>query len=183
MEKLSENQDISDVEQLDNVLATALPTGFIIHKYYQHNFILDFILHSISSSGLNALNLNAKNLAPAIVLSRYITAEKILTSKADISALPFGGFKQIVELGCGFSSHSLNHLQKNFIQVDFDKIIDIRKQALQANNLSIDNLIDGNILERDTWRQIAIKISSENGPVAILAEGLMMYLDIEQKNF
>ena len=145
----------------------------------------EVLLQALPNDYKEKLYLNADSLAPAIVVSRYVTAERIINnSNHDLNISPINGFKQIVELGCGLSSHMLNNLESEFIQVDFKDMIDLRKEVLKVasfDNKNINNLIVGDVTSKETWALISEKIDSKKGPVAVLAEGLMMYLNTSQK--
>ena len=109
--------------------------------------------------------------------SRYKSSEKIIKDNH---------FKQVVELGSGFSPHAINlkkHINK-YIEVDFldnsktkQKIIG----RLFPNNQNI-IYMHGNVFQKDIWQKIWKKIDKEN-KIAIFAEGFMQYTDKNQRKF
>lgn len=109
--------------------------------------------------------------------SRYKSSEKIIKNKH---------FKQVVELGSGFSPHAIN-LKKyvnKYIEVDFLRNSKTKQKIISHlfPNNQIIIYLHGNIFQKDVWQKIRKKIDKEN-KIAIFVEGFMQYTDKIQRKF
>lgn len=140
--------------------------------------LLDMVKVNIPYSKEILLKLNPKKIVYSnksyLVESRYKTSQKILDKYK---------FKQIIELGSGFSPHYLNLKNiKNYIEVDFPsnskKKSNIIKSIKQKSNYTI---LSGNLLKDSTWKKINNILLSEK--TALFSEGFMQYLSKEERKF
>ncbi len=112
--------------------------------------------------------------------SRYRSIDELL------SDLPV---RNIVELSSGFSFRGLNlimHKDVNYIDTDLPEVIDIKKNFIDAFTLGDFNPVGKlqtlplNALNEQQFKSTVNLFPS--GELAILTEGLMMYLNPEEKN-
>lgn len=93
--------------------------------------------------------------------------------------------KQVLELAAGYSSRGLIYSKKgyNYIELDLEKVSANKKEILKSlehnipNNL---NIISGNVLKRDTFRNIENYLKQDEG-VVVINEGLLRYLTFDEK--
>ncbi len=140
---------------------TDIPYEYEIFKYLE--------LHCKDNVTLN------KNLAPEIE-ARYKLINKLI-DKSNI--------KQVVELACGYSSRGLIYSKKdyNYIEVDLSKVISNKVNLV--NNLfgtlnPNHHLLSCNVLKKENFLTIN-KYLNEDEPVCIINEGLLRYLNFDEK--
>lgn len=118
-----------------------------------------------------------KSGLPFFVELRYKCSESVLEDLIENQSV-----KQVVELASGFTPHGVNTTEKHpdvkYLEVDYGA----EKKKSIVENIKPDSNIEylgGNILSEDTFDRI--ENSLDNGPVAIFSEGLMMYMDEENR--
>lgn len=106
----------------------------------------------------------------SLVVSRYLTSEQIL-----------GHYKkpQVVELGAGFSPHSINlhGLVDRYIECDLPINSEIKRELVrQLNQQDKTIYIAGDVLESRLWQEITGALDRDK-PLVIFSEGLILYFD------
>lgn len=108
----------------------------------------------------------------ALPVSRFSTTHSLLEMMAE----KFDGQLQIIELGAGFTPHYLNLKApiKKYIEVDLEENSILKREIFKELSGSIRNIsfISGNILESNTWENIANEIET-TFPVFIFSEGVV----------
>lgn len=110
--------------------------------------------------------------------ARYVLIDKFL-KESEIT--------QVLELACGFTSRGLNFCQQNadfvYVELDLPKVIKEKKSILNKvvgnlpNNLYF---VEGNALNKDDINK-ALKHFDLSKPIAVINQGLMRYLDFDEK--
>lgn len=109
--------------------------------------------------------------------SRYKTAESIIK---------LNKYKQILELGSGFTPHAVN-LAGNadkYIEVDYPENIAIKKKLTRDLTSAKEGkiiYIAGDIFSKTTWQKIQKEILKK--PIGIFAEGFMQYTNKRSRVF
>lgn len=124
-----------------------------------------------------------KSFAPSmseIVVARYLTNHKMLEDVIENTS----GNIQIVEMGSGFTPHSLNLGNKalKYIEIDLPENINIKKEIIGEINPS-DNTeyVSGSVLDSEVWNKVT-EIIDTNIPIIMFSEGLILYLNKEQQD-
>lgn len=109
--------------------------------------------------------------------SRYKSAEQVIKEE---------GYKQILELGSGFTPHAVNlqEVVDLYVEVDYRRNIELKKQIVEdifPNTKNKIIYIPGDILDDSTWLEIEKMLL--NKPVGILAEGFMQYTSKKERAF
>ncbi|MFX1479090.1 MAG: hypothetical protein ACFFCI_13240 [Promethearchaeota archaeon] len=137
--------------------------------------------------GIKAIEDTMKKLSSIGFLMRLIHFEKRYSSidKALIEI----GIKNILELSSGFSFRGLDMCRDPevyYIDTDLPEIIESKKQIVREFtkklcNYPVDNLFPQtlNILDKNAFTETINQFPK--GPIAIVNEGLLMYLNEEQK--
>lgn len=156
----------------ENISPTALVTSY--PRTYTDIPYEKEIFNYLESHSNDNVTLN-KELAPEIE-ARYKLINKLL-DKSNI--------KQVVELACGYSSRGLTYSKKdyNYIEVDLSKVIDTKLMLINSIFGKLNDnhhLLSGNALKKEDFLNID-KYLNEDEPVCIINEGLLRYLNFDEK--
>ncbi len=108
--------------------------------------------------------------------ARYKLTDKLL-EKENIT--------QVLELASGYTARGLTYAQNpniTYVELDLDKVIKLKTEMISnfATIPSNLHLLSGNALNEEDIER-ACEFFDENKPVAIINEGLMRYLNFEEK--
>ncbi|NEP62198.1 MAG: hypothetical protein F6K31_35525 [Symploca sp. SIO2G7] len=107
---------------------------------------------------------------------RYKTSEKIIRE---------GGYQQVIELGTGFTPHALNLKQTvtNYIEVDLEENSRLKRRIVQELEPGLTvHYVAGDVFDSHTWSRL-YSLLKPGLPVAIFAEGFLLYSSQEQRRF
>lgn len=112
--------------------------------------------------------------------ARYVLIDKFLEESK---------ITQVLEIACGFTSRGLNFCKENagfvYVELDLPKVIEEKKAILNkvaggvTNNLYF---VEGNALNRNDINK-CLKHFDLSKPIAIINQGLMRYLNFDEKRF
>ena len=121
-------------------------------------------------------NLKKDILAPELEARFKLTSDLLHKSK----------IKQVLELASGYSTRGLELTKDNdaftYVELDLDEVAKRKKQIISTftdipNNLHI---LSGNALDKEVFKNIE-KYFDCNNELAIINEGLLRYLDFDEK--
>jgi len=105
--------------------------------------------------------------------SRYKGSERIIFES---------GITQVIELGAGFTPHSLNMPKVKYIEVDFPETIKAKKKIVsKINPLRKVTYISGEIFEDSTWEKIQKHLVKR--PTVVFCEGFMQYTNPQKRKY
>ena len=162
--------DINDNEYIEvskTAIVTSYPRTFTDIPYERE------IYSWLSKHCNEEVTLN-KMLAPEIE-ARYKLINKLLDES---------NIKQVLELAAGYTSRGLIYSNNgyNYVEMDLEGVVNNKKLILNSLGVNIPetlNVINGNAL-RDTDYSKCEQYFNE-GPVAVINEGLLRYLTFEEK--
>lgn len=117
---------------------------------------------------------------PHFLELRYLSTEKVLREASEK-----GDIGQVLELASGFTPHSISVCNsmpqvQRYIENDFEVNTKVKQKVVNelVGGIPV-RFCPGNILDAETWKKFEENLIDE--PVAIFAEGLMMYLSEEER--
>jgi len=136
----------------------------------------EIIQRIIDKNQAELLENNSFSSLSYLIELRYKTSEKIIRE---------GRYQQVIELGAGLTPHALNLQQtvSNYIEVDLEENSRLKRRIVQEIEPSLTvHYVAGDVFDSDTWS--ALKSFIKPGlPVAIFAEGFLIYSSQEQRRF
>ena len=155
---------------------TAYRTIAALAKNTSIPYCREIIQGIIEDNKAELVETNSSSSLPYLVELRYKTSEQIIRE---------GGYQQVIELGAGLTPHALNLKQTvtNYIEVDLEENSRLKRSLVQGlePSLTVD-YVAGDVFDSHTW-SILRSLIKPGLPVAIFAEGFLIYSSQEQRQF
>lgn len=164
---------MNNKDDFESIIPTALYTAYPL-IYTDIPFSKE--MYNLLSKNGFPKELQNDNLAISLE-ARYKLIDKLLNQT---------GITQIIELACGFTTRGLTKCLNNrdivYVEFDLPKVIKDKKSMLKTFSKIPNNLhfVSGNALDEKDLNK-CLKYFDFNKPIAIINQGLMRYLNFEEK--
>ncbi|NEP14314.1 MAG: hypothetical protein F6K14_29790 [Symploca sp. SIO2C1] len=155
---------------------TAYITIAALAKNTSIPYCREIIQNIIAENKADLVEINSSSSLHYLVELRYKTSEKIIRE---------GEYQQVIELGAGLTPHALNLQQTvtNYIEVDLAENSHLKRRIVQKLEPSLTvHYVAGDIFASSTWSKLK-GLVKPGVPVAIFAEGFLIYSSQEQRQF
>ncbi|NES23824.1 MAG: hypothetical protein F6K41_34135 [Symploca sp. SIO3E6] len=155
---------------------TAYRTVAALAKNTSIPYCREIIQRIIEENQAELVEVNSSLSLSYLVELRYKTSEKIIKE---------GGYQQVIELGAGLTPHALNLKQtvSNYIEVDLEENSCLKRRIVQELEPSLAaHYVAGDVFDSHAWSTLN-SLLKPGLPVAIFAEGLLIYSSQEQRRF